>query len=70
MYVTTSLNRFLVCILFIQGLEAYNTRVFKMVGEGGKVKYELRFASSAVTGEKMCTPMITSVHSCRYTLVL
>ena len=36
--------------IFIQGLEAYNTRVFKTVGDGEKMKYELRFASSAVTG--------------------
>lgn len=40
------------CVIFIQDLEAYNTRVFKTVGDGGKIKYELRFASSAVTGNR------------------
>jgi dipeptidyl-peptidase-3 len=37
-----------------KGLEAYNTRVFKTVDEGGKTaKYELRFASATTANESL-----------------
>ena len=52
----TIIHIFSVHIIHIQGLEAYNTRVFKTEEDDGKkVKYELKFASAVSSGEILDT---------------
>ena len=34
----------------MQDISPYNTRLFKTVGVGGKVEYEIRLASAATSG--------------------